>query len=157
MKKFRVEDLHSYPINERRMCFLHLTPDAERCLDALSALIATRLETQAFSSKGLKKREIQKLKEAWKANAPMPVKNRYQMIAMAKGFHEAAKYWDAEFLKAHPECAEVLPQGRPKWYIHPSRIPRVARGEVLSLLINLAGDRLLRQLSAEQTSSEKSA
>ena len=157
MKKLRVDDLESYPINERRMCFLHLTPDAERCMDELSAHIIARLDAKPEPKRGLKKREVQKLLVMWKEAAPQHIKNRYQMMCMAKGFFEASKYWEEEFQKAHPESAEVLPQGRPKWYVHPSRLPRVARGEVLSRLINLAGEKLLRQLIAEQSSDKKSA
>lgn len=154
MKTLVVSDLETSDLNARHMCFSHITPDTERCLDQLTELIAKRIEEEQMPKKGITKREVQKLQQEWNANMPPHIRNRSVMISMSSGFQAAAKYTAAEFFKLHPECTVTEPPGRPRWYIHPSRLPRVARGEAIALLINLAGDQLLKSLTttvAEKT------
>ena len=147
MKSLSVSDLETSDLNSRHMCYSHLTPDTERCLDQLTELVAKRISEEQLPKKGLTKREIQRMRVDWNVSAPPAIRNRRQMLNMSSGFYAGDQYMDAEFYKAHPECLETEPPGRPRWYVHPSRLPRVARGEVIALLINLAGDKLLEQLT----------
>ena len=155
MKTLVVSDLESSNLNSRRMCFSHLTPETERCLDQLADLIAKRIEEEQMPKKGVTKREVQKMRIEWNSSAPLPIRNRRAMLYMSSGFHAGDQYMDAEFYKAHPECLVIEPPGRPRWYVHPSRLPRVARGEAIALLINLAGDQLLKNLTPKTEEKSK--
>ena len=145
MSKLFIKDLDSHAPESRAGHFIHLSDETVKALDALAALVLA--ERNFTPDAPLTKREVQRMRTDWNVSAPPAIRNRRQILNMTSGFHAGDQYMEAEFYKAHPECVLNTKQGRPSWYMHPQKQWKLARGEAIAHLINLAGDKLLEQLT----------
>jgi len=153
MSKLNVADLESHAPESRAGHFIHLSDETVKALDVLASTILA--ERNFTPDAPLTKREVQRMRTDWNVNAPPSIRNRRQMLNMSSGFYAGDQYMDVEFYKAHPECVLNTKQGRPSWYIHPQKQWKLARGEAIALLINLAGDQLLKNLTPKTDEKNK--
>lgn len=141
-----VKDLDTNSYHERADVLSAVTPETLAVLSYLTDLLATQ---RSFLPKELplNHREYEKKYTQWMANGVSEtVRHRAAMISLNKSYDAAMAYFREEFEKEFGHLKPTKKVGRPSWYITPIRERRLLQGEIIALLINLAGDELVKQL-----------
>lgn len=150
-----IKDLDAVSHHARTDVLSAVTPETLSALSQLTDLLATR---RTFIPKDipLNHREYEKKYTQWMANGVSEtVRNRAAMISLNKSYDAAMAYFRSEFEKEFGHLRPTKKVGRPGWYITPVRERRLLQGEVIAHLINIAGEQLLRELSAPIKQSKR--
>lgn len=142
-----IQDLDTVSHHARTDVLSAMTPETLSALAQLTDVLAAR---RSFTPQEipLNHREYEKKYTQWMANGVSEtVRNRAAMISLNKSYDAAMAYFRSEFEKEFRHLKPTKKIGRPSWYITPVRERRLLHGEVIAHLINLAGAKLLNELS----------
>lgn len=101
--------------------------------------------------KPLSSREYKKRFEEWRANPPQKIKQKGDMLNISRGFAAGDAFYRETFATLHPEWVPTGKIGRPEGY-SPRKQLRIAKGLVITRLLELAGDALRAEIEAAEHS-----
>lgn len=145
-KKVLVKDIDSSPFDARIERQVLLTTDTESALRELTDLAISSRNYEEAQPRALTVKEAEQAFQRWLPVAPRETRRAAAEISLSQTREKALDYLRSAFFATHPECVPPRKQGRPAWYVSPSMQTRLARGEVISMLINLAGEKLRSEL-----------
>lgn len=149
-RKTLIKDIVASPLALRRTVNVMLTPETERALHDLANRLASHRNFDQQTPRPMNKRESDSAFQAWIPTAPRPIQRTAAEISLSMSRDNALEYLRSEFYKARPECVPNRKQGRPEWYIPRATRDKLLQGEVISMLINSAGNKLFDELGEQQ-------
>jgi len=138
-----IKDLNSCRPVDRIQDTVLLTPETNSAL----TLLANLLSHEDNNPTPLPIREYERKYKQWVNDPAMPqeIRNKANRVGISNGYDAAMQYYRSVFDALNPQLKPSGKPGRPEWYVSPVRAKRIARGDVIALLINLGAETLAAQ------------
>lgn len=146
-RKRLVNDIDSPHPHLRQPARALVTNDTSQALSHLTALLTAQRCYVRKEDVSMTKRESERAFQNWLQRiTSADIRARAARISMSASREKAYEYLREEFYKAHPEAIPNTRQGRPDWYIARGTQEKIAQGEIIARLLNLAGGKLEDEL-----------
>lgn len=149
-RKTLVKDIDTTDLDRRHPSQLLLTPDTEQALADLVNALSMHRHIQRDVPRPMSKKESDSAFQEWVSCAPRATRRCAAEISLSESREKALGYLRKQFYLARPECIPNRKQGRPAWFVPPQTRNKVLAGEILAMLINAAGHRIMDELEGKQ-------
>lgn len=122
-----------------------LPPDAAKRLLSLSQALERSLS--ADTRRPLSHREYERRFREWRQKPPANVVMKANVLGVSRGLWAVDPFYREVFAALHPEWTPTGKAGRPEGY-SPARRARIAKGEIVSRLLDAAEAALRSELEA---------